>query len=137
MKYLKYMLLGIFFGIVLTKAEIVSWFRIQEMFRFQSFHMYGVLGSAVGLGIIGRFLIQKLKPNSLYGKPMAFFPKEPGWKNYLLGGALFGMGWALVGACPGPIVVLIGNGYLSMLLALAGALLGVYAYGALRHKLPH
>jgi uncharacterized membrane protein YedE/YeeE len=134
-----YLVLGILLGIVFTRAEVVSWFRIQEMFRFQSFHMYGIIGSAVAVGALGVQLIKRLGLRSATNHPMEI-PEEsfeaPGWQ-YWLGGIAFGLGWGLMGACPGPIYVLIGNGVTVMAVAFLAALAGVWTYGALRHRLPH
>lgn len=131
MKFVKYLIVGVVFGITLTKAEVISWYRIYEMFRFQSFHMYGVIGTAVVLGII---LIQAIKRSELKaidGEPILIPSKEKGWKRYLFGGTIFGLGWALTGACPGPLFIQVGNGFLVMLVAIAAALLGTYCYGLL------
>lgn len=137
MQYLKFILIGILFGIVMVKAEIISWFRIYEMFRFDSFHMYGIIGSAVILGAIGTYLMKKSKAKSIDGNVIQFNPKNMSIPRYLLGGIFFGLGWALVGACPGPMFVLLGAGYLPILVVLFGALIGTFTYGALRSKLPH
>ena len=137
MKFLKFGLLGIVFGIVMAKSEAISWFRIQEMFRFQSFHMYGIIGTAVILGVIGVALIKKYKIRDYHGNPIQFSQKDKSIWRYLLGGSIFGLGWALSGACPGPMVVNIGYGFLSMAIVLFFALVGTYLYGVLRTKLPH
>ena len=137
MKFLKFGLLGLVFGIVMAKSEAISWFRIQEMFRFQSFHMYGIIGTAVILGVTGVFLIKKYKIRDFHGNPIQFNPKEKSIWRYLLGGSIFGLGWALSGACPGPMVVNIGYGFLSMGIVFFFALVGTYLYGALSTKLPH
>ena len=137
MKFLKFGLLGIVFGIVMAKSEAISWFRIQEMFRFQSFHMYGIIGTAVILGVTGVFLIKKYKIRDFHGNPIQFNPKEKSIWRYLLGGSIFGLGWALSGACPGPMVVNIGYGFLSMGIVFFFALVGTYLYGELSTKLPH
>lgn len=137
MKYLKFLLVGIFFGIVMVKSEAVSWYRIYEMFRFESFHMYGIIGSAVTLGIIIVAYIKKSHLRSTEGKEILFNPKDKTWTRYILGGTIFGLGWGLAGACPGPMYVLFGTGVYSILLVIGGALLGTYVYGALRDKLPH
>ncbi len=137
MKFLKFGLLGIVFGIVMAKSEAISWFRIQEMFRFQSFHMYGIIGTAVILGVIGVALIKKYKIRDYHGNPIQFNPKEKSVSRYLIGGSIFGLGWALSGACPGPMVVNIGYGFLSMAIVFFFALVGTYLYGVLRTKLPH
>lgn len=137
MKYLKFVLIGIVFGIVMFKSEAASWFRIYEMFQFQSFHMYGIIGSALFLGVLGTYLIKKYKLKSIDGEPIKFTPKDKSFPRYMFGGILFGLGWALAGSCPGPIYTLIGAGYLPILVTLAGALIGTFIYGLLRHKLPH
>ena len=129
MRYIKYFLLGIFFGIILTKAEVVSWYRIYEMFRFESFHMYGVIGSAVVLGAIVLGLSKKRGWKSVKGKAFDIFKYPMGWKRYLFGGSIFGLGWAMTGACPAPMFILIGNGATVMIVAVAGALLGTILYG--------
>lgn len=137
MKFLKFGILGIVFGIVMAKSEAISWFRIQEMFRFQAFHMYGIIGTAVILGVIGVALIKKYKIRDYHGNPIQFNPKEKSVSRYLIGGSIFGLGWALSGACPGPMVVNIGYGFLSMAIVFFFALVGTYLYGVLRTKLPH
>lgn len=137
MKYIKYLILGTLFGITLTKAEIVSWYRIFEMFKFQSFHMYGVIGSAVVIGIIITQIIKRTKMKSMSGDPITFAPKQWSVPRYLFGGIIFGLGWAMTGACPGPMFILVGNGYLVILVAVASGVLGTYVYGRLRDKLPH
>lgn len=137
MKYLKFLLVGIFFGIVMVKSEAVSWYRIFEMFRFESFHMYGIIGTAVTLGIIIVALIKKNHMKSVEGAEILFNPKDKTWTRYIIGGTIFGLGWALAGACPGPMYVLFGTGVFSILLVIGGALLGTYVYGAIKDKLPH
>lgn len=137
MQYLKFILLGVLFGVVMVKAEIISWFRIFEMFQFDSFHMYGIIGSAVILGVIGTYLIKKSKAKSIDGQIIQFNPKNMSIPRYLFGGILFGLGWALVGACPGPMFVLLGAGYFPILIVILGALFGTFSYGLLRNKLPH
>ena len=137
MKFLKYILVGFIFGIVLTKSEAVSWYRIYEMFQFQSFHMYGIIGVAVITGIIGVQIIKRFKVKDLNGNTIIIADKEPGSVRYWVGGLLFGLGWALVGACPGPIFILLGAGILPVLFILIGALLGTFIYGILKNKLPH
>lgn len=133
---LKYVAIGIFFGVVFVKAEIVSWFRIQEMFRLQSFHMYGVIGTAVVVAAISTLLIKKFKIKTIYGEQVVFDPK-PVTKGNVIGGLLFGLGWALTGACPGPMYGLIGSGYLIFAVVLLSAISGTYVYGLLRDRLPH
>jgi uncharacterized membrane protein YedE/YeeE len=137
MKTLKYLITGIVFGIIMFKSEAASWFRIFEMFQFDSFHMYGIIGSALATGVIGIQLIKRLKLKSFSGEEIIIPPKAKGWKNYLFGGILFGLGWGLAGACPGPIFTLIGAGFLPLILVLAFAVLGTFVYGILKPKLPH
>ena len=137
MKFIKFLILGTVFGIVMAKSEAFSWFRIQEMFRFQAFHMYGIIGTAVILGAIGVALIKKFKLRDISGNPINFYPKEKSTMRYLIGGTIFGLGWALSGACPGPMVVNIGYGYLSMIVVFLFAIIGTYLYGFIKDKLPH
>lgn len=137
MKFIKFLLLGIVFGVVMTKSEAVSWFRIQEMFRFQAFHMYGIIGTAVTLGVTGVALIKKFKIRDFSGNPIVFSPKDKSIYRYLIGGTIFGLGWALSGACPGPMVVNVGYGYWAMAIVFFFALVGTYLYGVLKNKLPH
>jgi len=136
MKNIKFLIFGIVFGIILTKAEIISWFRIQEMFRFQAFHMYGIIGSAVIVGAISILILKKLKLKSSNGEPI-IFPSKPYNKGVIIGGTLFGLGWAMTGACPGPIFALIGSGYGVFIITLIFASLGAWTYGLLQEKLPH
>ncbi len=137
MKFIKFLLVGIFFGIVLVKSEAVSWYRIFEMFKFQSFHMYGIIGSAVTLGVIGIFLMKKFGIKDVEGKALHLPDKERSIIRYIVGGTIFGLGWALAGACPGPMYILLGAGYYSILIVILAALLGTFVYGLLRDKLPH
>lgn len=137
MKFIKFLVLGIVFGIVMAKSEAISWFRIQEMFRFQAFHMYGIIGTAVVLGVIGVALIKKFHVKDFKSSPIMFYPKDKSVLRYLLGGSIFGLGWALSGACPGPIVVNIGYGFLSMLVVFLFAIAGTFLYGYIKDKLPH
>ena len=137
MKYLKFLLTGVFFGIIMAKAEIISWYRIYEMFRFESFHMYGVIGTAVVLGVIMVQIIKRSQLKDIQGETIEFAPKNWSIARYLIGGICFGLGWALVGACPGPMFVLVGYGYLPLFIVIFGALLGTFVYGLLRPKLPH
>lgn len=136
MKNIKFLIFGILFGIILIKAEVVSWFRIQEMFRFQSFHMYGIIGSAVVVGMISILIIKKFKVKAVTGEEIKL-ENKPFNKGVIFGGLLFGLGWALTGACPGPIYALAGSGILTYFIVLLSAILGVYVYGALKDKLPH
>ncbi|MGB3183341.1 MAG: DUF6691 family protein [Cyclobacteriaceae bacterium] len=137
MKYLKYIVAGAFFGIILAKAEVISWYRIYEMFRFDNFHMFGVIGSAIAVGIIGIQLFKRNNVKNIDGRPIEFKNKENSVPRYLIGGIIFGLGWALVGACPGPMFILAGFGYVTILLVIVGAYLGTASYGFLRSKLPH
>ncbi len=133
---LKYLLAGLLFGIILVKSEVISWFRIQEMFRLQSFHMFGVIGSAVCTGIISIWLIKKFKARTIHGETIVI-PHKPFQKGQIYGGLLFGAGWALTGACPGPLYALVGSGATVILVALLSAIAGTWVYGLLREKLPH
>jgi hypothetical protein len=137
MKYIKFLLIGILFGIVMSKAEIISWYRIYEMFKFQSFHMYGIIGSAVILGMISMFLFKRKMVKTFEGEEIHVTAKKKGLYRNLLGGILFGLGWALAGACPGPMFVLIGKGVVSILVVIFGATLGAFLYGVSKDKLPH
>jgi uncharacterized membrane protein YedE/YeeE len=137
MKFIKFLLVGILFGIILVKSEAVSWYRIYEMFKFQSFHMYGIIFSAVILGILALWLIKKFKVKDIDGEAIYLPPKDQSIKRYLFGGAIFGLGWALAGACPGPMYVLLGTGVWSMLIVIAAAIFGTFLYGILKDKLPH
>lgn len=136
MKYIKFLLLGVFFGIVLTKSEAVSWYRIYEMFKFQSFHMYGIIGSAIAIGVILMQLFKKGKIKDYLGNQIIVKDKKKGVLRPLVGGTIFGLGWALAGACPAPIFILIGHGIIPILIVLLGALLGAFIYGILNNKLP-
>jgi hypothetical protein len=137
MKIIKYILVGFVFGIVLTKSEAVSWYRIYEMFQFQSFHMYGIIMTAIITGVVGIQIIKKKNLKDIDGRGIFIADKEPGNARYLIGGTVFGLGWALVGACPGPIYILIGAGFWTVFIVLIGALVGTYLYGVLKDKLPH
>jgi len=137
MKFLRFFSIGILFGIVMAKSEAMSWYRIQEMFRFQSFHMYGIIGTAVMLGAVGVAVIKKFHLRDITGSPILFAPKEKALYRYLLGGGIFGLGWALSGACPGPMVVNIGYGYFTMFIVFFFAILGTFLYGVVKDKLPH
>ena len=137
MKLIKFFIVGIVFGIVLTKAEAVSWYRIYEMFMFQSFHMYGIIATAILVGVCGIKFIKSTEIQGFKGAEIDIQDKDFSISRYIIGGTMFGMGWGLVGCCPGPIFILIGNGVLSILVVLIGALLGTYLYGILKNKLPH
>lgn len=128
---------GTLFGFVAIRSEIVSWFHIQEMFRFQSFHMYGVIFSAIAVGALSLYLIRRFDGKTVAGEPISLQPKNRTWFRYIAGGTLFGLGWALVGACPGPMLALIGAGFPTILIAVAGAIAGTWVYGISREWLPH
>ncbi len=133
-----YLVLGMLFGVVLTKSEVISWFRIQEMFRFQAFHMYGIIGSAIVVAALGLQIIKRRGLRSMDGTPIAIPPKAlGGGTRYWLGGTIFGLGWGLVGACPGPLFALLGNGVWIITVVIASAVAGTWTYGALRPRLPH
>ncbi|MEY2587498.1 MAG: hypothetical protein RLY11_1347 [Bacteroidota bacterium] len=132
----KYLFLGILFGIVLIKAEVVSWYRIQEMFRLQSFHMYGVIGSAVAVGALSVFLIKKFNIKTIHGEKI-ILSQKPFDKGQIIGGLLFGFGWAMTGACPGPLFAQLGYGATVVLFTIFMAILGTWVYGLIRNKLPH
>ena len=133
---LKYLVAGTFFGIILVKSEVISWFRIQEMFHLQSFHMYGVIGSAVIVGIISVQWIKRAKLKTIYGEPIVLRSKKFHW-GQVYGGTLFGLGWAITGACPGPLFAQIGAGFTVVIITLASAVAGTWVYGRFRDKLPH
>ncbi len=137
MKFIKYLLVGLVFGIVLTKSEAVSWYRIYEMFHFQSFHMFGIIMTAIVVGVVGIQIIKRSKAKDITGQPISIPDKEKGFTNYIIGGILFGLGWGLVGTCPGPMYILIGAGFWGIGVVLLGALVGTYLYGVLKDKLPH
>ena len=137
MKYLKFLLIGILFGIVLVKSEVISWFRIQEMFRFQAFHMYGIIGTAVVIGAISVLLIKKFNIKAIDGSEIKLSEKPFNKIGNISGGIIFGLGWALTGACPGPLYALVGSGFGVILAALISAALGVLCYGLVKDRLPH
>jgi len=138
MKTVVYFAIGILFGITMFKSEAASWFRIYEMFQFKAFHMYGIIGSALFCGVIITYLLKKLKVKSvLDGEEIHIANKEKGWKRYLFGGLFFGFGWAISGACPGPMFTVLGAGFLPILVVIAAATLGTFCYGLLQKHLPH
>lgn len=137
MKALKFISIGILFGIILYKSEAASWYRIYEMFQFRSFHMYGIIGTALTTAIIIVQVIKRRQVKDTLGMPIEFQDKTKSVTRYLLGGIIFGLGWALTGACPGPMFALIGSGYWTFGIVLIFALLGTWLYGIFRHKLPH
>ena len=137
MRTLIYLLIGILFGITMFKSEAASWFRIYEMFKFDSFHMYGIIGSALVIGVVVVALIKRFNLKSIYGEKIVFIPKEKTFGRYLVGGIIFGLGWALAGACPGPMFTLVGAGYLPILVVITMAIVGTFLYGVLKDKLSH
>lgn len=137
MKSILYIVLGVIFGITMYKAETASWFRIVEMFQFQSFHMYGFIGSALAIGVIAIQIIKRKNAKDVDGKAIIINPKDKSVSRYLFGGISFGLGWALIGACPGPIFVLLGAGTYSVIIVILAALTGTWLYGILKDKLPH
>ncbi len=136
MKNIKYLIAGIIFGIILTKSEAISWFRIQEMFRFQGFQMYGIFMTAIPVGIVSIWIIKKFKIKSLEGVPIVI-PKKKFHKGYLIGGFIFGLGWALTGACPGPLFAQVGAGFTVIIVSLLSALLGTWTYARFQNRIPH
>jgi len=136
MRNFKYLIFGLLFGIILVKSQVMSWFRIQEMFWLQSFHMYGIIGSAIVTAMIAILLIKRFRIKALNGEPIVIPEKKFHWGN-IYGGLLFGFGWALTGACPGPIFAQIGSGYLAAIVTLLSAIVGTWVYGLIRDKLPH
>lgn len=137
MRLFRFLIIGILFGIVLSKSEVISWYRIQEMFRFQSFHMFGVIGVAVVAGAAIQWWIKYSQMKGLYGINLNIEEKPKTYWASILGGTLFGLGWALTGACPGPLYILLGHGYVTVLVIIVSALGGTLAYGLLRNRLPH
>jgi hypothetical protein len=137
MRRLIILLIGVLFGIVLIKSEAASWFRIYEMFQLKSFHMYGIIGSAVGLGLIVTYIIKRFNIKSFFGAEIIIAPKDKGFTRYIVGGSIFGLGWALAVACPGPMFALAGAGFFPILLVIVASIFGTYIYGLLKDKLPH
>ena len=137
MKYIKFLAIGILFGIVMTKSEAISWFRIQEMFRFDSFHMYGIIGTAVVLGAILNMILKRVNAKNFEGDEINYTLKEGGVFRLLVGGTIFGLGWAMTGACPGPMFTLVGHGVWSILIVIAFAIFGAFIYGVVKNKIPH
>lgn len=136
MRNLKYLFLGLLFGIILVKAEVISWFRIQEMFHLQSFHMYGVIGSAIIVGMISVLIIKRFNIKT-FNKESVHIPEKKFHRGNIYGGLIFGLGWAITGACPGPLFAQIGTGFLVVIITLLSAILGTWFYGLIREKLPH
>lgn len=138
MRFVPYLFAGMMFGFVMVKSEAASWYRIMEMFYFQSFHMFGIMGSAIATGLVGVLLLKRFGSKSaLDGSTIEVPSKEPGRWNYILGGLIFGLGWGIIGLCPGPIFALVGMGSIGALAALAGALHGTWLYGVVKSRLPH
>ena len=137
MRQIYFLFIGILFGIIMFKSEAASWFRIYEMFQFQSFHMYGIIGSALFFGVIMIQFIKKFKLKSVFGEQINIPDKDKSFYRYMLGGLLFGLGWGLAGACPGPMFTLIGAGFLPILVVIFFALVGTWIYGLMMDKLPH
>ena len=137
MKFIKFLLVGVVMGIMMSKSEVISWYRIYEMFRFESFHMFGIIGSTVSIGVIGMFLIKKYKIKDFSGNPISIHEKDKSIARYLIGGTIFGLGWAMTGACPGPMFTLLGYGVYSVGIVIVSAVFGTFLYGLLRDKLPH
>lgn len=137
MRQLIFLVIGIIFGITMYKSEAASWFRIYEMFQFKSFHMYGIIGSALVIGVLMIQLIKRYKIQSAFGEPIIISDKEKSFYRYAYGGIIFGLGWALAGACPGPIFTLIGAGFYPILIVLFFAVFGTWVYGRIADKLPH
>jgi uncharacterized membrane protein YedE/YeeE len=133
---LKYLVAGAFFGIILVKSEVISWFRIQEMFRFQAFHMYGIIGSAIIVAMVSVFILKRFQVKAVNGEPITIPNKEFNWGN-VYGGLIFGLGWAITGACPGPLFAQIGSGFGVVIITLLSAIAGTWVYGSLKEKLPH
>ncbi len=136
MRNLKYLIAGTLFGIVLVKSEVISWFRIQEMFRFQAFHMYGIIGSAIITGVVSIQLIKRFQLKTISGEKIVIAEKKFHWGN-VYGGLIFGLGWAITGACPGPLFALVGSGFGVVTVTLLSAIAGTWIYGLLRDKLHH
>jgi uncharacterized protein len=135
---IRYLFFGILFGFILVKSEVVSWFRIQEMFLFESFHMYGIIGSAILVGMISIQLIKRFNVKDSEGNQIVIAPKDATtWKRYIIGGSIFGLGWAMLGACPAPLFTLLGSGLFIFIVPIVFAVAGTWVYGALMHKLPH
>lgn len=134
---LKFGIVGMIFGIALSKGQVVSWYRIYEMFRFDSFHMYGIIGSAVVIGALVVFFIKRTQLSDVEGNVIRFNPKNMSIARYLIGGTIFGLGWAMTGACPGPMYILLGKGFFVIGITIIGAVFGTFLYGVLRNKLPH
>jgi uncharacterized protein len=136
MRYIKYLVAGILFGIILVKSEVINWYRIQEMFRLQDYYLFAVMGSAIATGILSVWIIKKFKVKTVEGKPITIVQKKF-HKGIIYGGLLFGCGWAITGACPGPLFAQIGAGYTVVIVTLVSAILGTWVYGRIKDRLPH
>jgi uncharacterized membrane protein YedE/YeeE len=137
MRTLIFLIIGILFGITMFKSEAASWFRIYEMFQFEAFHMYGIIGTALVVGVINTQLIKRFNIKSFFGAKIQFIPKEKSITRYILGGIIFGLGWGLAGACPGPMFTLVGAGFWPIAIVIFGALVGTFLYGWAKDRLPH
>ncbi len=135
MKYIKYFIVGCFFGIILVRSQVISWFRIQEMFRLQSFHMYGIIGSAIVVAMVSIFILRRFSVKTISGEPITIPKKVFHWGN-IYGGLIFGLGWALTGACPGPLFAQVGSGFLVVGVTLLSAIAGTWVYGKVKDRLP-
>ena len=136
MKNIKFLIVGVLFGVILVKSQVISWFRIQEMFRLQGFHMYGIIGSAILVGMVSILLIKRFNLKTIHNEPVTIPDKKFTWGN-VYGGLIFGLGWAITGACPGPLFAQIGSGFLVVIVTLLSAIAGTWVYGLFREKLPH
>lgn len=137
-EFLRYLIIGTFFGFALVKSEVISWFRIQEMFRFDDFHMFGIIGLAILVGMISIQIIKRYNIKDIDGNPITIAPKDPTQvKRYLIGGSMFGLGWAMLGACPAPLFILLGSGVTVIIVPIVAAIAGTYTYGVLKDRLPH
>ncbi len=137
MKLMRFLVAGIVFGVIMVQSEAASWYRIHEMFLFESIHMYGLMGAAVAIGLVGVWAIRRYRLRDVSGKPIVVEGKDPSWRRNVFGGVAFGLGWGLIGACPGPLFVLSGMGYASALVMLAAAVGGAFVYGVVYKRLPH
>lgn len=136
--FLRYLLIGTAFGFVLVKSEVISWFRIQEMFRFDDFHMFGIIGAAIVVGMISIQIINRFNIKDIDGNPIKIQPKDPSqYKRYIIGGSMFGLGWAMLGACPAPLFILLGSGVTVIIIPIIAAIFGTWMYGAMINRLPH
>ena len=136
-KLFSFFIVGALFGVILSKSEAISWFRIFEMFRFESFHMFGLLGTAVALGVTVLYLLKQYRPKAFSGALLEYSPMTLSIKRHLLAGSVFGLGWALIGSCPGPMYILLGHGFAIMAVVIASGIMGALVYGMVRRYLPH